>query len=262
MARQRSAGQLVALGREESGRQWVGTGVLARKPLQLAQGDAVSADLTLASVPNTRLAGFVQMYSGGLGVGRIAIRYLAMGGISGIQLDEQQGGGGQTPATFDREVPDLSVLGGHYCVEVSDGAGNANVMKCGLSAGTTDIGMVIQTPPEFRKPAPGSPVSKDSTLAWNPVSEGIFRLSLSPVQATATREHPAIIVYLTGTETRWPDLRSFGVTFLPRLTYECQLTAFVPYDSLDAAVSLEGLWAAAGNGQTLRAQSMEVTTVQ
>jgi hypothetical protein len=146
-------GSLVAIGQYGvQGTPWT-KGYLASKPLSLVSGDAPTVDLALAEVSIGKIGGTVQMYSGNLLEG-VDFTYRLPGMMGGIEL-------GQCRATgkYSCGLPDLSTLGGDYCVSIVDVLGYAQAKRCGAAIGMSDFSIQVQS---TCPPAPASRASRTS----------------------------------------------------------------------------------------------------
>lgn len=251
-------GDLVALGRILAvGQGWVGSAVLAWRTVTLADAGLPSQDLTLLPVGNARLAGSVKMYEGGRGVGGYWIDYFERKSKEGISLDRRSA----VSDSFDFEVPDLTEIGGEYCIGVSDNAGRANAIKCNIQASMENILILVDNPPEIQRPLSGAPVSKDTVLSWTAVPNSVYSLWIGPSDQ-AGQDLPGIRVYTTETQLRWPNLEAIGVPFRPSVKYEGTVAAFAPFGSVDDVASWAGPEPPGTDRQRLFSASFEATTVQ
>jgi hypothetical protein len=247
-------GSLVAIGQYGVvGTPWT-KGYLASKPLSLVGGDAPTQDLALAEVSIGKIGGTIQMYSGNPLQG-VHFTYRLPGMMGGIEL-----GRCGTSGTYSCGLPDLTALGGDYCVSVVDLFGVAQAQKCGGRIGMSDLSIQVQPPPQFQKPADGSPITKDSKLSWTGMSNGVYMLDLSPDKPSASS--PYIQVYTSATQLLWPDLRAIGVAFPADVTYTCQVSGLSPYASMDDLASSRGPFNAEMDGQWLDSGKIHLSLVQ
>ncbi len=247
-------GSLVAVGQYGlAGAPWT-TAFLASKPLSLASGDAPTVDLALAEVSTGQIGGTVQMYNGNAVEG-VDFTYRLTGMMGAIEL-----GRCSTTGKYSCGIPDLSALGGDYCVSIVDVLGFAQAKRCGGAIGLSDFSVQVQAPPEFQKPADGSPITKDSKLSWTGISNGVYMLDLSPDSPSVASPH--IQVYTTATQLLWPDLHAIGVEFPAGATYTCQVSGLSPYASIDDLASSRGLFNDQMDRQWLDSTTIDLSLVQ
>jgi len=247
------AGTLAALGQigtEE--RHWTNA-YLASASLPLAEGDLVTQDLVLSAVPTGRIAGTIQMYQGN-GVEAVLLSYHIPGKSGRISLDQCA-----TTGRFDCELPDLSALGGDYCASIVDVFGYAQATRCGGAIGMTDFSIQVVAPPQFKSPVTGTPTSKGSRLTWGGVQNAVFLLEIGPDFPTPNA--PIVRAYTSATQLRWPDLQAMGIAFLGGSTYTCQVSALLPYASIDDLASSHGPAAMGVDRQQLDSNTIELPLV-
>jgi hypothetical protein len=151
-----------------------------------------------------------------------------------LSLDETQA------TTFDMVVPDLSELGGDYCI----GAGSSGpffvTRRCGLALDDSDIGLSLQASPELLEPSDGATLAADTELSWLAFDEGVYRVALVPREPTATT--PSVYVFTAETTA---VLGSFETLSLEHASgsYDYSVTGYAPYSNLDAALSDNGILA-------------------
>jgi len=227
-------GRLVAVGQYGAeGTPWAKV-YLGSLQLSLASGDKPSLDLTLSESSVGRIGGTIRLYSGNLLKG-VDFTYYLPGMMGAIGL-----GRCSTTGAYSCVIPDLSTLGGGYCVSIVDIFGCARAKRCGGAIGMNDFSLQVQAPPQFQKPVDGSPITKDSKLLWTSISSGVYRLDLVPDEPSAAS--PRIQVYTSATQLRWPELGAIGVVFPAGSTYTCQVSGLSPYTSLDDFASSRGLF--------------------
>jgi len=247
-------GTLVAIGQyRAAGTPWT-KGYLASKPLSLASGDAPTQDLALAEVSIGKIGGTIQMFSGNPLQG-VDFTYRLPGMMGGIELGQCS-----TSGTYSCGLPDLTALGGDYCVSIVDLFGVAQAKKCGGRIGMSDLSIQVHSPPQFLKPADGSPITKDSKLSWTSISNGVFMLGMSPDKPTASS--PYIQVYTSATQLIWPDLHAIGVAFPADVTYTCQVSGLLPYTSMDDLASSRGPFNTELDGQWLDSAKIHLSLLQ
>jgi len=238
-------GRVIGLGRVYSQGGLYLSGALASQPVTVSANSTVEADLVLSSVPNGHLAGSIQTIKSLAQTVSITYRLPTM-------LDPLIVGSFLASAVFDYEVPDLSALGGTYCLNAATSDGGARSRQCGIEIGARDISLTLPAPPEIVTPKTGSPVTKDTRFSWTSIGGAVYVLELS-----ATASVPHISVYTTATEVNWPDLSAMGIAFPAGVEYRCQVTALLPHRTIDEA----GL-GTQDEGQRLTSEMIRVTTVK
>jgi hypothetical protein len=238
-------GRVIGLGRVYSQGGLYLSGALASQPVTVSANSTVEADLVLSSVPNGHLAGSIQTFKGLGDIVFITYRLPTM-------LDFLTVGAFRASAVFDYEVPDLSALGGTYCLNAASSEGRASTNQCGIEIGARNVALTVPAPPEIVKPTTGSPVTKDTRFSWTSIGGAVYVLELS-----ARASGPDIAVYTTATEVSWPDLSAMGIAFPAGTEYGCQVTAVLPHGTVDEA----GL-GIQDEGQRLTSEMITVTPVK
>ena len=149
-------------------------GFLAVRPVGLADSDALNQDLTLRPVPIGRIAGRLTAYD--------------EKPIDGLDFSYQLPDGGDpirigpctTKGDFDCEVPDLSVLGGQYCVSTLDPYDRFEASTCGVRIGMKDLRLDVQAPPKIVEPKDKTSMTQGSRIAWTGVKGSIYQLLARP----------------------------------------------------------------------------------
>lgn len=151
-----------------------------------------------------------------------------------LSLDETQA------TTFDMVVPDLSKLGGDYCV----GAGSSGpffvTRRCGLTLADSDIGLSLQASPELLEPSDGATLGADTELSWTAFDEGVYRVALVPREPSATT--PSVYLFTVETTAVLGSLETLSLEHASG-SYDYSVTGYAPYPSLDAALSENGILA-------------------
>lgn len=177
-------------------------------------------------------------------------------------------GGGQielgtctSKGAFDCEVPDLSVLGGHYCVRTQDSHDQAEATKCGAQIGMKDFRIEIQAPPRIVEPKDKASMTKESRVSWTGVKNSIYLLRAKPDPSDRNARH-YVDAYTSGTHLRWPNLEAMGVRFPVGMKYEWQVSSLRPYASMDELASAREAFAKRGTDfQQATSDRIEVNLV-
>jgi hypothetical protein len=248
------AGTLVALGRTSSeSREWA-AGFAASAALEITNGQAITQDLPLSQVSIGRIAGRV-LTQQGTSVERALFTYRFPGASGDIRLAECG-----VADSYDCELPDLTDLGGEYCVTVFDDWAQAQATRCGGKIGMSDLTISISAPPALVKPADGSPITKDSKVGWTSVADAVYLLDAGPDLSTPASPH--IRAYTANTSMEWPDLQPLGLSVSSGTSYTLRLSAFVPYASMDELSSERGLAIEGIDRQQLESGSVNVVFIQ
>jgi len=244
-------GVLVALGRVESPTDGhLLSMAVASQSVTLTEGQAVVADLALAPVVNGHLAGSVEMLDDP-SLGSVYVTYHLP-----TSRDYPIIAGFRGQPLFDWEVPDLTGLGGSYCLTVGSSDGRVVTRQCGIAIGTRDLALTLPVPPKILNPGAGAPVTKDTKYSWTSVEKAVYTLDLTSASGTRPST-PRLSVHTTATELSWPDLSSIGLGFPAGGQYRCDVTAVSPRQSLD-----EGGLGMKDEGTSLRSDAIQVATVQ
>jgi hypothetical protein len=247
------AGILVSIGQIWTEQRHWTSAYLASGALALTDGGLASEDLSLSTVPTGRIAGSVQMYAGN-GVEGILFSYHIPGTMGSISLDECT-----TSGNYDCELPDLGPLGGSYCATIQDVFGYAQATRCDAGIGMTDFSIQVQAPPQFKTPVTGTPTAGDSKLTWAGVTNAVYLFDAGPDFATPAAPH--VQAYTSASQLRWPDLEAVGVSFPSGSTYTCQVSALVPYTSIDDLESSQGLAATGIDRQQISSTTIALPLV-
>jgi hypothetical protein len=220
---------------------------LATAPLSLADGDAVAASPRLHKIGSGRIAGKARLRdplwpspSGET----LRFNYVVPGFLASINLGECPANG-----SFDCHLPDLSELGGEYCMVIGVESSNERVSRCGGRLGMEDFSVTPAPPaPVLRH---GAEVDEDTMVAWT--GEGqVFELRLGPSHSANIR------VYTAKQSFSWSDFVALGFDWSEFLrvgfgfgkSRETEpvievftVSALYPYESMDALASDRGAMA-------------------
>jgi hypothetical protein len=244
---------LIALGQIGTEQQHWTTAFLASTSFSIADGAKATRDMSMSSVPIGKIAGSVQMYSGNA-VEAVLFSYHVPSKQGGIDIDQCS-----TTGKFNCDLPDLSGLGGDYCFSIQDAFGDVSATRCGGQIGMTDFSMQVPAPPQFKSLVTGTPISKTEKLSWTGLSHAVYMLDVGP--DFAGRNTPHVQAYTSDTQLGWPDLSSLGVSFPSGSTYNCRVSALVPYSSIDDFASSRGRTATGADRQQLDSQTSKLPLV-
>jgi hypothetical protein len=200
----------------------------------LEAGDEPVVNLELAPIGAGHLSGSVELPPT-LSVSFVERFYRVPFSFGAIPLSVEET---QSPA-FDFVVPDLSELGGAYCV----GAGSSDpftlTRRCGLALDTADLELELQPPPQLLEPAEGGDVFPKTELSWSAFDAGVHCASFVPTDLGATA--PALYVFTEGTSLELGELGAAVSALEGTGSYAWSVTGYGPFGSIDDALSEQGL---------------------
>jgi hypothetical protein len=220
---------------------------LATSPLSLADGDAVAASPRLHKIGSGRIAGKARLrgplWPSSSGE-TLRFSYVVPGLLASIDLGECPANG-----SYDCQLPDLSELGGEYCMVIGVESSNERVSRCGGRLGMEDFSVTPASPaPVLRH---GAEVDEDTMVAWT--GEGrVFELRLGPSHSANIR------VYTAKQSFSWSDFVALGLDWSEFLrvgfgfgkSHETEpvievftVSALYPYESMDVLASGRGVMA-------------------
>ena len=219
-------GQLVALGANWTDQGWQSATIAAR-PVTLADGARVSGDLALRPTSLFRLTGTVDQADGAVASG-LHVRYHMPSAEGYIDLGHFLGS-----PRFAFAVPQLSELGGRYCVSAAGANALVSSTQCRPNAEGTDFRFQFPAPPKLLKPMDGAPVTKDTKYAWTPVANAVYVVEFEP--SAVSKSAPHITVYTTDGELDWAPLAAAGIAYPAGQEYTVHVSAVGPHQDLDEA---------------------------
>jgi hypothetical protein len=179
---------------------------LATETLSLTDGDAVAAAPRLRKIGSGRIAGAASLRGPAWPSQTpetLRFSYVVPGLTGSIDL-----GPCRTDGKFDCRLPDLSELGGEYCMVIGVGneLSNPRISRCGGQLGMRDFSEPpAPTAPVMRH---GSEVDQDTMIAWT--GEGhVFEVSIGPGWNT---EAP-IRIFTAQRSLSWSDFLALGMTW-------------------------------------------------
>jgi hypothetical protein len=143
-----------------------------------------------------------------------------------------------TAGAFDCELPDLTSLGGEYCMAIGESLSKLRAMRCGGKIGMTGFSIPAQPPaPQITVDDDGH---NDRMITWTVpggVGARVYELNLG-----YDFEGLNVRVYTGAQSFTWSEVEALGVDFRrddPRLR-GIKVTALLPYTSMDDLVSGRG----------------------
>ena len=248
-------GTFVALiGYGPSDDPWVAS-YLATERWSLADGDAIAASPTLRKIGSGRIAGTAHLRGPifpSPNEETLRFRYVVPGLAGSIDL-------GTCPAkgTYDCRLPDLSELGGEYCmvIGVGDEWADARVSRCGGQLGMRDFSVPAAPPPPVVNH--GAKVDADTMVAWSGKGR-VFEIRMGPSWS------PLIRIFTAKRSFAWSDFLTLGFTWSEFLrigegygetSYSkpaidvYTVSAIEPYQSMDDLASGRGVMASGTSWQ-------------
>jgi hypothetical protein len=228
----------------------------ARRPVTVAIGQAVTADLSFAPVPSGRIR--LEIADDPRNPMRSwSCHYRwPVAGASPILVDHAQSRGRRDPLAYDIDVPDLRAAGASLCASIEAGGGVVTE-RCGIAPGET-VALAIAPLLPLAAPADRAALTPATRFAWDAVpGPAVRRLRCEVWSSTASQ--PNVYVYTTEPSLPWPDLGPVGVPF-PVLrpafpegdaAYKCAVDVLGPYATLDDAVAPGALGALAPRDRQL-----------
>jgi hypothetical protein len=206
---------------------------LATASVTLANGEARQQDLRLARIPTGRIAGSLGTRT--FYPDHVRASYALPDSAERVDLGECKV---SKSGAFACDVPDLSALGGEYCVSQPLGTARFLANRCGAQLGTKDL-LVEPAPWEVRvsyagPPHPLSLSSADQeTLAsdmvsWTATGSRVYQLDIGNCSAGT-----CAVVYLARTAFSWSDLRDLDLKYHPVI--EKNIVVFAAGDGNDLA---------------------------
>ena len=259
-----TSGVLVALSRAD------GKAYLAKQPLTIVDGqrihpnrgdDKIRADLRLEPVAMGQIAGSAQIFTRKIQIMNseeeereiLKVAYAVPGAVGLINLGDCE----SKEDTFVCQVPDLSALGGEYCLAIVPSAEfkmknrvpgprrqvDIHANRCGGKFGMKDFQIHRAPSPDIGEGA--FSLGPDSTrmftrhaLAWtvaDDAAEPLYQLNLG-----SCSEESCLVAYLNKSTFSWADFETTGMTYLRGSSLLASVSAFYPPTSVDELAA--GVW--------------------
>jgi hypothetical protein len=195
---------------------------LATMPLTLLDGDAVNADLRLSPLPTGRIAGAVQIHKESPHPEHLQWTYAVPGSVRGLDLEVCL-----TDGAYRCELPDLSRLGGEYCLAIVPRNQEPRASRCGGAIGMEDFSIPPAPPPPQLIPRAATS-AKGDLLAWTGPGRPLYRLTLGNCMLEA-----CAVVYLAKTSFSWSAFQALAVPFRGDTIADVSVSALYPYATMD-----------------------------
>jgi hypothetical protein len=224
------SGTLLALGQHFESAERLSEAFLAHSPLQITDGGEANKELTLERLPTGRIAGEIKTRAYETN-GYLAFRLSGNRGEIGLECKLK-------PGRYACVVPDLSTLGGEYCMSLVDGA-SGHIQHCGGKIGMEDFSLQIEPAPKLNPLKQPGVVSKDTVLAWSGDEQAVYSVKIRP-DVMGRVKWFEFEVFFVGPRLAWPDLAAYGIEAPTGHKYKVQIVRHYPYKSLDEMASLQG----------------------
>ncbi len=249
-------GRLLVLASHKGERQQIHEVYLASQPLVLADQGEAFAEMKLTRIPLGRIAGTIKVpYARGWN-GSLSFRLPGGRGSIGLACSLKAG-------AYECQVPDLSPLGGEYCMYIIDGVSEGSeARRCGGRIGMTDFSLAIEAPPKVKLPE--GPVAPDSgtLVSWAGDGRAVYVVDVRPDVALGPSQSSEkwfdFKLYTTGTRLTWKDVSDFGVKLLEGRKYKFNIARLYPFRTLDEMASRSGPWSGTAY-QRAAADEVELT---
>jgi hypothetical protein len=245
-------GLLIVLGSHASKDKHIEETFLASSPIELTDKAETTAELTLGRISRGHIAGeikvpYIQSWNGGISF------HLSGGrGELGVSCSLR-------PGHYDCAVPDLSTLGGEYCIHFIDGTSHGSeVQHCGGKIGMTDFSLAVQAPPKLRVLDGGGSAEK-MVLAWSGDERAVYSVDIRPDIGAGIKWFE-FRLYTAGTRLAWKDLKAYGIETPagPNRKYEVSVSRVYPYRSVDAIATLAGPLSRTAEYQRVTSNILEI----
>lgn len=251
-----TSGVLVALARAD------GKAYLAKRSLTIVDGerihpnrgdDKIRTDLRLEPVATGQIEGSAQTFTRKIQIMNseeeqreiLKVAYAVPGTAGLINLGDCQSKEG----TFVCQVPDLSALGGEYCLAIVPSAElkmkdhvpgprrqvDIHANRCGGKFGMKDFQIHRAPSPDIGE---GAFSLTRHTLAWtvaDDTAEPLYQLNIG-----SCAEESCLVAYLNRSTFSWADFETTGMTYLRGSSLLVSVSAFYPPTSMDELAA--GVW--------------------
>ena len=248
------SGTLLALGQYFESQERLSEAFLARRPLQLTDGGEASEELTLERLPIGRIAGEIKTRAYGTN-GYLAFRLSGNRGEIGLECKLK-------PGRYACAVPDLSALGGEYCMSLVDGeVGGGRIQQCGGTIGMEDFSLQIESAPKLDPLKQPGTVSKGTVLTWSGDEQAVYSVKIRPDVMKRVKWFE-FEMFFVGPRLAWPDLAAYGIEAPTGHRYTVKIARHYPYKSLDEMASLQGPLAQLASYRQAVSRDIELTLAE
>ena len=226
------SGTLLALGQHFESQERLSEAFFAQSPLQITDGGETRKELTLERLPTGRIAGEIKTRAFGTN-GYLAFRVSGNRGEIGLDCKLK-------PGRYACVAPDLSALGGEYCMSLVDGeVGGGSIQHCGGKFGMEAFSLQIESAPRLDPLKQPGTVSKGTVLTWSGDERAVYSVKIRPDVMNRVKWFE-FEVFFVGPQLAWPDLAAYGIEAPTGHKYTVKIARHYPYKSLDEMASLQG----------------------
>jgi hypothetical protein len=209
-----------------------------RDNVTLGAGATLSGqDIAMSSVTNSRLAGNVTVPSG------YTLDTLSVNLVPEPNAELTLFYDSESTGAFDYVVPQIpqATFSMQVMMSADDETERFNtassiLFKKGLTAGTTNVALVLQPAPRPGQPSDkATDVTRTTGFSWSAYSGGIYQVTLEQ----QTDESPyKVHLFTSETQTTIPDLSALGLNLPASTSFRWQVQGIAPLASVDALIGL------------------------
>jgi hypothetical protein len=247
------SGLLVVLGYHTDKEKKTEETFLASAPIELTDKADTAAELTLARISRGHIAGeikvpYIQSWNG-----MLSFQLSGGRGEIGIPCSLKVG-------HYDCEVPDLTALGGEYCIHFIDGTSHgAEVQRCGGRIGMIDFSLTVQAPPKLRLLDEHAKSNATMALTWSGDERAVYSVDIRPDIGAGIKWFE-FRLYTSGTRLAWKELKAYGIETPAgsKRKYEVSVSRMYPYRTVDELASEAGPFSRTVEYQRVTSNSLEI----
>jgi len=248
-------GLLVVLGSHSDKDQHTEDFYLASRSVDLTDRAETTTELTLAHIPIGHIAGEIKVpyvYSWN---GQLIFRLSDNRGQIGLVCPLKAG-------RYDCAVPDLSALGGDYCMSIIDGRGKGSeAQHCGGKIGMTDFSLTVEKPPKLHPLDKPGLVTAQTVLSWSGDEKAVYALDIRPDIGRGIKWFE-FTLYTSGTRLAWKDLKGYGIETPAGQKFKVSVSRLFPYRTVDEIASTSGPISTTVEHQYLASDELEITVTE
>jgi hypothetical protein len=203
----------------------------AESPLKITDGEESSKELKFEPLPVGRIAGEIKTR---LHATNGHVAFHLSGNRGTVDLECKLG-----PGPYSCDVPDLSKLGGEYCMSLIDGEAAGRTQHCGGRIGMEDFSFSLEPPPQLRALERPGIVWRSTVLSWSGEEQAVYSVKIAPHYM----EHGKwfeLEIFFVGPRLMWPDLAAYGIEARNGCRYKVKIVRHHPYRSMDELTGAHG----------------------